>query len=228
MGKLKLSNYTILTQLDKHPDYYFMQHGYTGSISLINQEIHNYLISGNFNKIDQSDLDDFKKKHFLTDKSIREEKDELIKTFNRIHEKLIYNNTYLFIFSYDCNFRCSYCYEQNLQKKGKEWLDSRMSKEQIDNIITILKNEKEPEKLNISFYGGEPLTKDNFEIISYTIEKLREIGIQSVHTITNGYELEYYEEYLGKFLNNFQITLDGPAEIHNKRRPAIGNKKSFK
>ena len=115
-----------------------------------------------------------------------------------------------------CNFECIYCYE------GKK--SGVMSEETEDKIISYIKRKSDKiSKLKITWYGGEPLLARN--IICRMSEKIcticEEHGISyRAAIITNGSLIT--KEDISLFdkcnIRSVQITLDGPAETHNKRR----------
>lgn len=116
-----------------------------------------------------------------------------------------------------CNFCCSYCYEN---KNGK--IIDEISQEKIINFI-----EKQLQlgysKFNLIWFGGEPLMaysiirKMSYKIIE--ICKKYQVDYNSYMT-TNGYLLtdNIIEELPLLKINQLYITLDGLAQIHNKRR----------
>ncbi|MCI9110262.1 MAG: radical SAM protein [Bacilli bacterium] len=114
-----------------------------------------------------------------------------------------------------CNFRCPYCYE-----KGKEHVT--MNKDTIEKIKEYIRNLKERYKLiDIVWYGGEPLLA--FDIIKELMEEVYknfERKNVSASAITNGYLLskDIALEMKKLNINDIQVTIDGPPEIHNERR----------
>lgn len=112
-----------------------------------------------------------------------------------------------FILTYDCNFKCPYCFE-------KERVDntSIMTTSMVDQIFNIHKNKIN----NICFYGGEPFLPQNMDIINYIISKSPHATYSA---ISNGYYLDEYLEILKKIHIEFiQITLDGSKDYHNMSR----------
>lgn len=123
----------------------------------------------------------------------------------------------------DCNFACPYCYET--PKKGF------MDKTVQEAILKMIKDSaKSTRKIYISWYGGEPLlAKDIVLYLSGEIKKIcNENEIEySASMVTNGFLLN--RELIDKLneveVNSYQITIDGPPEIHNERRRLRGEKK---
>ena len=112
-----------------------------------------------------------------------------------------------FVLTYDCNFRCPYCYELDSVTYGKT-----MTKEMIDAAFELA-----GENLNIiGLFGGEPLLAKNRQLIEYIFERGCEKRFQIA---TNGYTLLNYVNLLEKHKIEFlQVTIDGPENIHNNRR----------
>jgi uncharacterized protein len=124
-----------------------------------------------------------------------------------------------------CNFDCIYCYESH---EG-----ASMDKETASNIANyISKIAKNKQGISIAWFGGEPLLK--FDIMKYINEKAIKMCEEyknnfSSSISTNGYLLTLDKAVLFDQLKirNVQITLDGPAEYHNKYRPLRGGKPTF-
>lgn len=118
----------------------------------------------------------------------------------------------------ECNFRCWYCYETHSSKLF-------MTDETLEKVkLFIFDKAKSIKKLNLSFFGGEPLLEYNKivkPLILYTdaICKTKDVKY-NVSFTTNGFFLD--EEMISFFKNYnaslFQITLDGGKEFHNKTR----------
>jgi uncharacterized protein len=100
-----------------------------------------------------------------------------------------------------------------------------MKKDTIIGIKALLERRcTDLDYLNISWFGGEPLTAKDIvlEISEYAMTltrnypKLRYKGDMT----TNGYflDLETIVELLDRGVQSYQISLDGPREVHNKSR----------
>lgn len=154
-----------------------------------------------------------------------EEDQVLAATFGRLKKKLreAQNNvsTIRLVLTYDCNFRCVYCYEDHMHTKGGEWLKKTMTKEMVDQI-----KEKFGQNLNwVTLFGGEPLLLENRELVEYCLEQFE--GVEFGVT-TNGYTLEEYLPLLEKYkFGLVEVTVDGPEEIHNQRRRLADGQGSF-
>lgn len=122
--------------------------------------------------------------------------------------------------TYDCNFRCPYCFEQHRLKKGQDWLNSTMSEETITAVFAALADYKKRgyELGNCSLYGGEPLLAKNLATVEKIVEHARELGM-TISATTNGYDLASYVDFFDEYkVSSLQITVDGTAETNNRRR----------
>ncbi len=119
--------------------------------------------------------------------------------------------------SEDCNFRCTYCYEDF--RRGTMKPEVRESVKRL--VQSRIKNIKE---LTVGWFGGEPLY--GFKAIEDLAPFLSEIclseGVEYFsHMTTNAYLLtdDVFEKLLSWRITDYQITLDGLPEHHNQHRP---------
>lgn len=117
-----------------------------------------------------------------------------------------------------CNFRCTYCYE--------DFAVGRMKKETIIGIKSLLEKRcaNNLDYLKISWFGGEPLTAKDIvlEISEYAMtlsKKYPSLDYRGTMT-TNGYLLNYNTASVlaDVGMRTYQISLDGPCDVHNKSR----------
>lgn len=121
-----------------------------------------------------------------------------------------------------CNLRCSYCiYSEEGNSKQRQHSTANMSFETAKKVIDFyLENARDSKRLNIGFYGGEPLLE--FELIKkcidYSLDKAEGKNL-SFSITTNCTLLDLNKiEYLSKINIAILVSLDGPEEIHNKQR----------
>ncbi len=124
-----------------------------------------------------------------------------------------------------CNMACAYCFEEN--KRG------RMSPAVVESILTFIEGRARGlEHLQVTWYGGEPLlAMDVLEDLTESMLDLaREYGFKtSFSMISNGYLLD--DETAARLaelkVTHVQVTLDGPARIHDAKRPLKSGRGSF-
>jgi uncharacterized protein len=110
-----------------------------------------------------------------------------------------------------CNFDCEYCFE----KKDNKYMQ--------DNSLYALNKYlhskmSEYKSANVTWVGGEPLLSwDTIKFLSNTLLKFPEYN---AFMFTNGYLFndDIINDLLNLHINKLQITIDGDADIHNKRR----------
>ena len=122
--------------------------------------------------------------------------------------------------TYNCNFRCPYCFERHRLSRGEEWLEASMKPEMVDAVFSALKRQREKGRIieGCSLYGGEPFLKENKETVRNICEHAKEMGLK-LSAITNGYDLEHYIDLLKEYeFRNLQITVDGVGSTNDRRR----------
>lgn len=135
---------------------------------------------------------------------------------------------YIVVMSLDCNLACTYCFEG--KRKGKFFL----SEETADRFVDFVKRSdlSGKEAIKIVFYGGEPLL--SLERIISISDRIRaftqERGLKYSFTlVTNGTLLTpaVVKRLKPLGLQGVKVTLDGPADIHNRYRPFKSGTGSF-
>lgn len=126
-----------------------------------------------------------------------------------------------------CNFRCPYCFEdvENGVTVNEE------IEEGIAQFI-LKKVDSGLRKLHIVWFGGEPLlTLKNIERMSPRFKQhCEDKGCDySSSIITNGWLLTpaIAGRLKAAHVSTIQITIDGPADVHDRRRMLAGGKGTF-
>ena len=122
--------------------------------------------------------------------------------------------------TYDCNFRCPYCFERHRLTRGQEWLGHEMKPEMVEAVFAALQKQKDKgHKIgNVSLYGGEPLLRENKDTVRNICEHAKAMGL-GLSGITNGYDLDAYIDLLEEFeFSQLQITVDGVGALNDCRR----------
>jgi len=131
--------------------------------------------------------------------------------------------------TYKCNFRCVYCFEE--QVKENLFLD----KDTSDLIVQwIIKNaeKKKFQRIFLVYYGGEPLlnTLPIYHISSKVKPWAESRGIDfGFSIITNGSLInsKLIADFLNLGLKEIRISIDGDKEAHNQKRPFLDGRPSF-
>mgnify|MGYP003583566237 CR=1 len=127
----------------------------------------------------------------------------------------------------DCNFACPYCYEDKRPGKMSEEVANRL----VDYVERMLPGRS---SLRVMWYGGEPLMcKD---IVESLTERFLRVATDCDATFrasmtTNGYLLTpNVVDRLSRFpvWEKIQITLDGTAAYHDRKRPLKSGRQTFR
>lgn len=124
-----------------------------------------------------------------------------------------------------CNFRCTYCYE--------DFEIGRMRPEILDGIRRLIHARMAGlSRFQLSWFGGEPMLA-HADVVALSREAQRlasSSGTTFVSDITTNASLltpSRFEELVGAGVTVFQVTLDGPAELHDKTRVSVNGKGTF-
>ena len=251
---LRTSSYTIYIDLPDRSDEMLLVQTYTGAFDQVSRSVADYVRSlelgkppkplygewstgqngsnGNHDKVESPSDETIKllsKRGYLTNMT----KDEEYGFFKRFADKMHEAYTkrwpsYLFMPTYDCNLRCSYCFQDHMRTdKNFQHLLRRVKPEMVDRIFAAMPQIEALHGLppnaevngSIGFFGGEPLLAANRPIVEYIIKKGRARGPFNYWAITNGTDLDAYEDLLSPDgISRVQITIDGPPTEHDKRR----------
>ena len=132
-----------------------------------------------------------------------------------------------------CNFACDYCFQGDHGDYNKT--ADRMSPDTSEQVAAWIEqrlDELKPEKLTITFFGGEPLV--NLPALydlaerAHAMAKARGVTLL-IGIISNGLLLteELVDRLLPFGLNYVKITLDGDRDTHNRMRPLRGGQGTF-
>lgn len=140
------------------------------------------------------------------------------------HETIVHNIHHLRVvlrMTDACNFRCPYCYQKHETVS--------LSDDKIQIIKKFLSDKYDSaDNIEIHYFGGEPLL--NYQGILDIDEFIQKNKGRYNGTITtNGYLLNKEVILLlkGTCIESYQITLDGPPDIHNKSRVLANGNGTF-
>jgi uncharacterized protein len=128
-----------------------------------------------------------------------------------------------------CNLSCTYCYKEDLTTPSKgEKLGLETAKKGIE---LLLAEGAKRERVNVVFFGGEPLTNMRLirAVTDYAEGRCREEGKQLDLSLTTNATLltEEIVDYFNEHRFGISISMDGPQAVHDKRRKTIGGKGTY-
>jgi uncharacterized protein len=125
-----------------------------------------------------------------------------------------------------CNFRCSYCYE--------DFEIGRMSEDTVAGIKSLINHRvKDLRTFRLSWFGGEPLLAKDliFDISRHAKCECDKNGVNFLpgSITTNGYALSLpvLRELIALNQSVFQISLDGFCEVHDTTRKLVSGRGTF-
>jgi uncharacterized protein len=119
-----------------------------------------------------------------------------------------------------CNFRCTYCFQAHPA--------GHMPTAVQDRLVEYVRSLMDLESLSVTWFGGEPLQA--LPVIENLSRQFRQGDYQySANIITNASRLTHdaSRRLVEIGVNWAQVTLDGPREIHDLRRPKVNGKGTF-
>lgn len=227
MSQLKFSDYNIVVKCKNHEGYNIIQ-GYRGNYMHLDNNIgtkfenkdEKIFLENNLN------LKSLVEAGFLCFNDI-DETALLKRVSDLMHKKEQEKYKVTILPTYSCNFRCPYCFEnKNFTVHSKD--DGyTISYQMIDDIFKIIADHDQFKQKKIHLFGGEPLQRENVDVISYIVDQGSKYGLSFVVT-TNGYDMEYFSEVLScEKINAIQITIDGLGEMHDKTRRLYNGMSTF-
>ena len=138
--------------------------------------------------------------------------------------------TFSFIPTYVCNFRCPYCYELG-HNKIKGFMDERVM-DAIEAFVEFKHAQDGFESLSVQWYGGDPslaleqVAELSDRLISWADE--HGVGYEAM-MLTNANVIGPAEAQLiaDCRVKLVFLTIDGPEQVHNKRRVAANGSNSY-
>jgi uncharacterized protein len=220
---MKLSHYARVYPYNEKPGYLLLYSTKKTSKILIKEESFSSIINGTLSPESEATLS----KLGMLVPDIETEKKEVLGFIDEINEKNKILNISV-ILNLDCNFNCVYCYEGDM--KGRHYMTDETAGLLLNFARDRFRGRKE--RINIDFYGGEPLlSTDLIKSISAEMKSFAEGrgAAYSCHLVTNGslFTRRIARELAELGLTSVKITLDGPPDIHNAFRPFKSGAGSF-
>ncbi len=129
--------------------------------------------------------------------------------------------------TFGCNLRCTYCYQEVFDPSARGLVAPAV----IDAFFAFVDrfHADDAPRPYLTLFGGEPLvdTPAHHDRLARYLEGARARGLR-VATVTNGYDLEAFVPALAAAaVKEVQVTIDGPAAVHDARRPHGSGRGTF-
>ena len=182
-------------------------------------------------------IETLKRRGYLTAMTTEEEEAFYSKIASQLHFRGVRRPPgFILMPTYQCNLRCPYCFQDHMRRDpAYAHLLRTMQPEMVDRIFQgIIQIEAvhgladKATSRAITLFGGEPLLAESRPTIEYIMQKGRESRKTTFSAITNATDLHAYRDLLGPGnLSFLQITIDGPAREHDRRRIYADGSGSF-
>jgi uncharacterized protein len=129
--------------------------------------------------------------------------------------------------SFGCNLACTYCYQETFDPAGA----GLMRPEVVEAFFAYLDRHHvgESPRPFVTLFGGEPLrdTPAHRDLVGRFLAGARARRLE-VAAVTNGHDLAAFVPALAEGpVKEVQVTLDGPREVHDRRRPHANGAGTF-
>ena len=209
--------------------YSLINNTLTGAVDIIENDIWNLIEIQKFDLVEKSSLSNLIERGYLY--NYPEEEQKLFYTLYNSFMKKATSRPIRFVFcpSYYCNLKCIYCFEKNFSYYNSHQFMSDTVFASSINAMEKLAEKFSGRVYAIELFGGEPLLKRTKGTVEKILEAAKSRKI-SVTIVTNGVNIEKLIDILSQHKNNIeylQITIDGPPDIHNKRRKYKSGRGTF-
>lgn len=205
-------------------DEFLLIHGYSGAVDLAGRDTVSRLREGDTN-LPADEIDQLLRRGYVTRRTPEEEQEFAARIFRHKYARKIAKRSFVFLLSYNCNFRCTYCFQREAQNRGDALLQKVMTPDVLESAFRFIDGFDEPAHLTL--YGGEPFLASNAAALEHFMRLARERG-HRIGAVTNGFQLDRFLPLLGAGgVETIQVTVDGPPSIHDTRRPTAGGGGTF-
>lgn len=127
-----------------------------------------------------------------------------------------------------CNLACVYC-SFGGPSAEKVHMRPEIAVAAVDWMVECLVG-RGHRNLQVRLFGGEPFSSpDVVDVVVHRVraQSARHGLVPYLAASTNGVFSEDRAEFVGDYFDEIVLSLDGPAEIHDRHRPAFGGRPSF-
>ena len=227
---LRVSKYNIYLPFKKDSSKSLIMQGLSGSFDIVDTFVADALKSAETNidcleqQLPADAIDALEKRGYVTKLSAEKEFKVIERVIGAAHNHRKKVLHFSLLPTYNCNFRCEYCFEYqekgSLKKTSANFLKAKMPTDILNATFAQIAKFREDGCFvdGISLFGGEPLLKGNKELVRQICEKAKEFELDITCT-SNGYDLDSYIDLIKEYdFKNIQITIDGVGATHDSRR----------
>lgn len=128
-----------------------------------------------------------------------------------------------------CNLACTYCYKEDLTTPAKgEKMDFPTAKAAIDLLLAQAATR---DKVNVVFFGGEPLSNMPLirQVVDYAEGRVAKLGKTVDFSLTTNATLltEEIADWLDAHAFGLTVSMDGPRALHDRNRRTVGGRGTY-
>lgn len=205
---MKLSKHNILGKLADSENW-FILNSLSGNADILTPDKAAEIRSGYF-----TDTAEYIEKGYISDEADENRRYKMA-YLDFIEERDSSEIQVFFVPRYECNFACSYCYQDEYSPEKAD-----LTEEKVDAFFSYIEKEFAGRRKYVTIFGGEPLLpgekyrNELRMIISKAAARNIDLAI-----VTNGYNLIDYQDILAAgTIREIQVTLDGTHDVHDSRR----------
>lgn len=222
---MKTSKYVLSYQISEEST--LLINTLTGAVDIVDSQVYRFLQSSEsgYGQVDKSTVERLKKRGYLVEGDAAEEArlQMIASTFKNSKKRF----SFTICPTYSCNLRCTYCFEGELTHNGKAFMNTA----DIDLVFKAIDGlmQASDRKSTIELFGGEPLLPKTKPLVGKIFKEAKKRSL-TVGIVTNGTHLDRFSDLLSAnrdLIRSVQVTLDGPANVHNLRRKHANGKGTF-
>lgn len=235
---MRASRYNEIIKIDDQR--YFLFNTVTCAADVVSPEVFHWLNTLSKTSVERRDLplavqqlwDRMAARGYITELGAAEEIATVREQFEALRPKYAARRLHALVVTYECNMRCTYCFEQDLQpREDARITPATLTSDMVERIFELIALQDNAVKLGrgrpISLFGGEPLIRKNYDLVETILR--RGVGLGYSFTIyTNGLDLVDFVPMLKRYSSiDLHVTLDGIPEVHDAQRPGWDGSPTF-
>ncbi|MBI5609494.1 MAG: radical SAM protein [Deltaproteobacteria bacterium] len=218
---MELSRHNILTPVHGSPQW-LLANLLSGQADLLDPEVAEPLARGELPPAGAA-LDELAQKGYAVEPAAEQ------KAFRQAYLEFVRNREsdeiqLFYVPTYACNFACSYCFQDEYAPRpGQD------GAQVLQAFFAYIDSHFAGRRKYVTLFGGEPLLPSHAAraVVEQLVAGTRARGLD-LAVVTNGYHLTDYIPLLQQArIRAIQVTLDGPAAVHDARRMLRGGAGTF-
>jgi uncharacterized protein len=127
-----------------------------------------------------------------------------------------------------CNLRCPYCFEPHKMHEDGRLMTPEQVEQAFVAVDEIRRMRPEIPQASLNLFGGEPLLPSTRHVVANILERAAARDLP-ISITSNGTHAHVFSDLLRPYRDRilFDISMDGPQEIHDRRRITVNGSGTF-